>query len=116
MRGTMDKFDTAEAYFAAIARDDFRAALLAIRDRIYQLAPEAIEDIGYGMPTYKVGKGRVYLAAFKNHCSLFPGGIALDFQDALPDHKISKGTIQFSPENPIPNAVLDTILRRALLL
>ena len=50
-------------------------------------------------------------AAFKNHCSLFPGGTAQDFADELSGFNISKGTIQFTPDSPIPEPQVRRIIR-----
>ena len=51
-------------------------------------------------------------AAFKNHCSLFP---ATDIRAIAPEElkafKGGKGTLQFTPENPISDALLEKILR-----
>jgi uncharacterized protein YdhG (YjbR/CyaY superfamily) len=74
-------------------------------------ASDATEYISYGMPGYKQNGYLLGFAAFKNHCSLFPGGTALDYADRLNDFRISKGTIQFTPDKPIPESLVREIVR-----
>jgi uncharacterized protein YdhG (YjbR/CyaY superfamily) len=100
-----------DAYLASVPSDDFRSSLQRLREIIREEAPEAQEVISYGMPGYKYKGYLVGWAAFKNHCSLFPGGTALEFADKLKDFKISKGTIQFTPDHPIPEPVVREIIR-----
>lgn len=92
---------------------DVRTAIERLRAKIKSLLPDAEETIGYGVPTYKLnGHNVVHFAGFKNHCSLFPGSEAIEqFADELKAFKTSKGTIQFTPENPIPDDLLERIVR-----
>ena len=49
-----------------------RPKLEQVRAAIRSAVPEAVENIGYRMPGYKVhGKPMLYFAAFKGHYSLF---------------------------------------------
>ena len=91
-----------------------RRALRAVRAEIKTVAPDAVETLSYGMPTYKVdGKALAYFAAFKAHLSLF----ALPTEE-LPasarGHLAAKGTIQFTPEEPLPAPVLRKLLKSRL--
>jgi uncharacterized protein YdhG (YjbR/CyaY superfamily) len=109
--GKVDQSSLVDTYLANVDREDFRIALQQLREVIREEAPEAEEVISYGMPGYKYKGYLVGWAAFKNHCSLFPGGTALEFADVLKDFKISKGTIQFTPKHPIPEPVVREIIR-----
>jgi uncharacterized protein YdhG (YjbR/CyaY superfamily) len=92
--------------------DDHRAALEALREQIRAAAPDATEVITYQMPGFKhKGKYLVAYASFKAHCSFFPGGVAENYRDRLPDAVISKGTIQFKPDHPLPADVVRDIVR-----
>ncbi|MBC5804960.1 MAG: hypothetical protein DLM53_06515 [Candidatus Eremiobacter antarcticus] len=55
----------------------------------------------------------MYYAAFKQHCSLFPGSSALmtAFEDELKSFKTSKGTIQFPLDKPLPTALIKKIVQ-----
>jgi uncharacterized protein YdhG (YjbR/CyaY superfamily) len=52
-------------------------------------------------------------AAFKNHCSFFPWNAKTieDFAAELKDFKTSAGTIQFTTDKPLPEELLQKILR-----
>ena len=91
---------------------DLRETLDDLRKRLRKLVPDTVECISYGMPTLKLnGKLFMHFAAFKAHCSFFPGsGIVGDFANELKGFKFSKGTIQFTPINPIPDALLKKIV------
>jgi uncharacterized protein YdhG (YjbR/CyaY superfamily) len=92
--------------------ENVRDALEKLRQTIKQLVPDAIEVISYQMPAFKYHGILVYFAAFKNHCSLFPGNakIISQFKDELKEFVTSKGTIQFTLEKPIPDDLLKKII------
>ena len=105
--------EAVDAYLAE-APEAHRAALQVLREQVRALAPEATESISYGIPGFKYrGKGLVWYASFKAHCSMFPGARAHRYADRLEGYKLQKGTIQFKPERPIPPDVIkDLILER----
>jgi uncharacterized protein YdhG (YjbR/CyaY superfamily) len=95
---------------------DVRATLEKLRAQIKVAAPKAEEGISYGMPAYKHKGPLVYFCAFKNHCSFFPGSSSiLANREELSDFKISKGTIQFTPEHPIPASLIKSIVKERVL-
>lgn len=93
--------------------EPFRTILSHLRSLIRAAAPEASEGIGYGIPTFRLDGNLVHFAAFKNHMSFFPGGTAHNeaLGDELAGYKISKGTIQFTPENPLPDDLVTRIVK-----
>lgn len=102
-----------EAYLAALP-DDQRAVMEHLRGSIRAAAPEATEQISYGMPAFKThGRFLVSYAAFKRHFSLFPASQAVI--DALGDEitpfHTSKGTIQFTAERPLGSDVVKRLVR-----
>lgn len=102
-----------EAYLAALP-DDQRAVMEHLRGIIRAAAPEATEQISYGMPAFKThGRFLVSYAAFKRHFSLFPASQAVI--DALGDEitpfHTSKGTIQFTAERPLGSDVVKRLVR-----
>jgi uncharacterized protein YdhG (YjbR/CyaY superfamily) len=100
-----------DAYLAE-APEAHRMALQALRSQVRSLAPDAIEGISYGIPGFKYrGRGLVWYASFKAHCSFFPGGTAEDYAADLPGYTIAKGTIQFTPDHPLPTDVVERIVR-----
>lgn len=90
-----------------------RAALKRIRELVASLVPEAEEVITYGMPGFKYKKRYlVSFAAFKNHLSLFPGELPTEgrLANELEPFRSSKGTLQFTAENPIPDELIKKLI------
>lgn len=103
---------TVDEYMAAIENAEFKAALEDLRSLIREELPDAEERISYGMPSYKLKANICHFGAFAKHCSFFPGGVALDYAEELAGHKVSKGTIQFTPSQPLnPELVRKMIWR-----
>ena len=103
-----------EAYLAN-AREEHRPALQALRATIAAAAPDALEGVSYGIPGFKYrGKGLAWYADFKAHCSFFPGGIAQNYAAELAGFRLSKGTIQFTPDHPIPADLVTRIVRDSM--
>jgi uncharacterized protein YdhG (YjbR/CyaY superfamily) len=109
---TMKKFTSVAAYLKAVPPAP-RAALQRLRKTIQAAAPEATELISYGIPAFKHHRMLVYYAAFRDHCSLFGVGTALmrKHQKALAPYKMSKGTIQFTVEKPLPTALVRKLVK-----
>lgn len=111
----MQNYKSVEAYLKAQSAE-MRSALEKLRAQIKKAAPKAEEDISYGMPAYKHKGPLVYFGAFKDHCSFFPGSASiLANKEGLKDYKISKGTIQFTPENPLPVSLIKSIVKERIL-
>ena len=91
--------------------DDKRATLAELRRLIKEAAPEAVEGMGYGMPSFKYrGRPLVYVAAAKNHCGLYGPAVA-DYQEDLAGYDTSKGTIRFPPGKPLPEELVKQLVR-----
>lgn len=104
---------TVDEYLAHVP-DPGAGTLKHIRRVIQSVVPkETTEVISYGMPMFKFRGMLVGYVAFKNHCSLFPtGSKVLDqFAKELEGHRTSKGTIQFPPDKPLPDALIKKIVR-----
>lgn len=86
--------------------------LTRIRATITAAAPEAVEAISYGMPTYKFqGRNLVHFAGWKTHVGLYPApsGIAA-VADELAPYTVSKGSIRFELSEPIPYDLITRIV------
>jgi uncharacterized protein YdhG (YjbR/CyaY superfamily) len=102
---------TIDQYLAAVS-DDKRAALERLRKTIHAAAPRADECISYQLPAFRLdGRMLVWFGAAKTHCSFFPGGIVQDYKHELRDFQISKGTIRFQPDHPIPAALVRKLVK-----
>lgn len=84
-----------------------------IRSIALTAASEAEEAMSYGMPGLKYkGKYLVTYAAFKDHLSIFPGAEAVEkLRDQLTGYKLSKGTIQFTLDSPLPDQLIKDVIR-----
>ena len=66
----VERHDTIDAYIASFPSDT-RLVLDEVLRRFRAAAPDAIESVSYGMPTFRLLNGRpVYFAAWKKHLSL----------------------------------------------
>jgi len=88
-------------------------ALEKLRQTIREAAPEAEEVISYQIPAFKYHGMLVGFAGFKNHCSFFPMGSETisQFKNELKNFETSKGTIRFTPDKPLPSALVKKIVR-----
>ncbi|HYZ73090.1 MAG TPA: DUF1801 domain-containing protein [Chthoniobacterales bacterium] len=101
-----------DEYLAGVP-EPARSTLNTIRATIRSVVPpEATEIISYRIPAFKYKGMLVWFAAFSDHCSLFPGaGIIEAFKNELKRYPISKGTIQFPLDKPLPAALLKKIVK-----
>ncbi len=106
-----DPPSSVDEYLARVESDKARAALKKLRSLIRKTVPEAKEVISYGIPTYKFNRTSVAFAAFKKHCSFFPGHTVGEFTKELKDYKTSTGTVQFSPDDPLLEPLVVAILK-----
>jgi uncharacterized protein YdhG (YjbR/CyaY superfamily) len=104
---------TFDGYFAA-APESALTVLRKMRDVIRSVVPKTTtETISYGIPTFKYKGSLVAIGAFKEHCSLFPMGSSalLPFKDELKDYQITKGTLRFPLDKPLPTAIIKKIVK-----
>lgn len=91
-----------------------QSTLRHLRSVIRSVVPkETTEVISYGIPMFKFNGMLVGYAAFKNHCSLFPtgSGVIEKFAKELKGYSTSRGTIQFPPDKPLPDALVKKIVK-----
>ena len=105
-----------EEYLAALP-PEARAFLEELRETILAAVPEPTEAISYQMPAVKAnGRIVVWYAAFKDHYSLFPAseGVREALGEELEPYLSGKGTVRFSPEEPVPIALVKRIVEARL--
>jgi uncharacterized protein YdhG (YjbR/CyaY superfamily) len=95
-----------------------REALERLRRTIKSIVPDAVEVISYQIPTFKLnGRMLVSYAAFKHHCSFFPGAGPIEMHaNDLKSFQTSKGTIQFTPEHPLSAALVKKLVKTRIKL
>jgi len=90
-----------------------RDAVAHVYERARTLVPEAIDGVGYGMPALVLdGRPLVSVMVARTHIGLYPfSSAAIDpVRDELGGFSTSKGTVRFSSQRPVPDAVLDRIV------
>jgi uncharacterized protein YdhG (YjbR/CyaY superfamily) len=86
--------------------------LKQLQSTIKKAAPQAKETISYGIPTFTLRGYLVHFAAFKDHVSLFPTSSPMKaFKKALSPYKVSRGTVQFPLDRPIPLSLVSRIVK-----
>jgi uncharacterized protein YdhG (YjbR/CyaY superfamily) len=113
----MQRFvSTPEEYLEAIPEPQL-PLLQHLRSLILQTAPEAIEEIRYGMLAYELGGG-LYgygLAAQKHFVALYVGPQALaDMADELKGIDHGKGCLRFKRLESVPTEVISRLLTHAI--
>lgn len=109
--------DEVDAYYARIARADFKKLLEATRKRIRKLLPKSTEVISYQIPTFVLeGGGVVALGAGSKFCSLYTLSkrVTAQHEKALAGFSHTVSAIHFTPEQPLPEELLASIVRSRL--
>lgn len=86
--------------------------LTKIRNLVKKEAPQAVESISYGMPTFKLnGRPLVYFAGFKSHIGFYPIPSGIEkFKKELSVYKQGKGSVQFPLDQPLPTDLIAKIV------
>jgi len=117
--GTRSKSSNApksvDEYLARVP-EPARSTLNKVRAAIRSVVPaETAELISYGIPAFKHKKVLVWYAAFSDHCSLFPTASVIEqFKGELKNYRVSKGTIHFASNKPLPAALLKELVKTRL--
>lgn len=101
-------------YLSGIEDEGARDALTHVRDIVLQLVPDAEQGTSYGMPAMRLrGKPLIAFKSTKAHLAIYPFSPAVidAVRDRLVGHSVSKGTIRFSTDQPVPDDVLRDLVR-----
>jgi uncharacterized protein YdhG (YjbR/CyaY superfamily) len=105
------KYESIDEYIKTFP-EDIQDTLKKIRRTIQKAAPEAKEAINYQIPTFKLYGNLVHFAAFKNHIGFYPTSKAIKvFKKELSEYELSKGTIRFPLDKPIPFSLISKITK-----
>lgn len=102
-----------DAYLDLLPADQ-KAALELLRGQIWAVAPEAVEAISYGLPTFKLEGNLVHFGAAAKHCAFYPGAVIDAFAERLKGFETSKGTIRFQPDAPLPPELVREIVEHCV--
>lgn len=102
---------TIDDYIAGFPAE-IQEQLERLRAAVKAAAPGADERISYRMPALYLYGPLVYFAAFKDHIGFFPtsSGVAA-FEAELGPYKVSKGTIRFPLDRPLPLKLVARIVK-----
>jgi uncharacterized protein YdhG (YjbR/CyaY superfamily) len=112
-----DAKPTTFAQYLARVSADKRSALESLRSTIRRLLPEAEEGFSYGLPAFRLrGRPLVAFGASEHHCALYPMSPAVieAHLGALKSFDISKGTIRFQPDHPLPASLVQKLVKARL--
>jgi uncharacterized protein YdhG (YjbR/CyaY superfamily) len=103
---------TIDEYLAGVPEPS-RQALERLRAAIRSAAPKGTkETISYRIPAFRYKGLLAWFAAFSDHCSFFPrASVIRKFHKELKGFATSKGTIRFTPEKPLPLALIRKLIR-----
>ena len=100
--------------YIASAPPETRKALRQIRAAIRKASPAITERISYRIATFDIdAKYLLYMAAFKNHVSVYPAtaGMMAKYGKELKRHRSGAGTIRFSLEEKLPLALITKLAK-----
>jgi len=81
-----------------------------IRAILKKVAPNASEQIKWGVPAMEEKRILFSYAAFKSHLNFVPTGPAMEpFRDELKEYSTGKDSIKFSYDRPLPKALIQKI-------
>jgi uncharacterized protein YdhG (YjbR/CyaY superfamily) len=109
--------DVVRDYIASIA-PEHRPLFDRLHRLILEAHPEASVVISYDIPTYKVGRRRLFLGVWKHGVSIYGWSEGRDagFTARHPELKTGKGTIRLRPDDAarIPDEEFRDLARAAL--
>ncbi len=102
---------TIDEYIAGFP-PEVQKILEEVRTTITKAAPEAVEAIKYGMPTFVLQGNLVYFGAFTHHIGFYPVPTGIEaFKQELSVYKMGKGSIQFPLDKPMPFDLITNIVQ-----
>jgi uncharacterized protein YdhG (YjbR/CyaY superfamily) len=92
---------------------DQRAALQKLRRQIRAAAPDAEECVSYGIAAFRLQGMLVGFGAGADHCAfyLMSSRTLKGFKDVLKRYDTGKGTIRFTPDRPLPAALVRKLVK-----
>jgi len=106
---------TVDEYLAKVP-EPARSTLTKVRSVIQSVVPAGTTEVlSYRIPAFSYRRVLVWYAAFSDHCSLFPTASVIEkLGEELKAYTVSKGTIHFPTDKPLPSALLKRIVKARL--
>ncbi len=105
-----------DEYLSAVEEPN-RGTLESLRRTILEIVPDAEQVISYRVPAFRVnGETIAGFAAFKNHLSYLPfsGSVLGQLADELDGYTMTKSSLHFTPEHPLPGALVRKLIAARL--
>ncbi len=94
---------------------DARPILNELRAVIHAAAPQAVETISYLMPAFAQNGILVWFSLRKDYIGFYPKGSGVTaFQGELSAYKVTKGSIHFPLNRPMPHDLITRIVKYRL--
>lgn len=108
---TVAPADAVGAYISRFPPETQRV-LQDLRALIAAAAPDAVEKISYGIPTFDLhGHHLVHFAAYEKHVGFYPtSGPIAAFRHELEPSRVGKGSVQFPLDRPLPTDLLQRMI------
>lgn len=92
---------------------DIQKRLHVVRKLFFGVLPDTEESIRYNMPAYTVGKGHLYVAAYKKHIGFYPVYGLAEIEDEISAYraKKTKDTLHFPHDKPLPVELIKKIIQ-----
>ena len=102
---------TVDDYLATLAEPARTEVAEAVR-RMRAAAPDAVESVSYGMPTFRLPNGHpIYVAGWKTHLSLHDvPPLPADLEERVGPLRSGKDTVQFPFRQSIPHDLIGEIV------
>jgi len=106
---------TVEEYLAQVP-EPAHSTLQKVRAVIQSVVPAGTTEVlSYRIPAFRYKRVLVWYAAFSDHCSLFPTASVIEkLGKELKAYTVSKDTIHFPTDKPLPSALLKKIVKARL--
>ena len=109
--------ETARTIDAYISRFPPQVAeiLSRIRATVRSAAPDAVETISYGMPTFRLGRDILHFGAFKGHIGIYPPVRDTELLARVAPYRGEKGSLRLPLDEPIPYALIADIVKARIM-
>lgn len=100
-----------DRYIAEFPKD-VQGILQTVRKTIQKAAPDAVEGMKYGIPTFMQNGNLVHFGGFKSHIGFYPAPSGIErFKKELSRYKGAKGSVQFPLDKAMPLALITKIVK-----
>ena len=90
---------------------EMQKILRSVRSTIRKAAPDAVEAMKYGIPTFVLGETLVHFGGFKTHVGFYPSPSGITaFKAELAAYKGAKGSVRF-PVDRVPLPLIARIVK-----